>query len=56
MTMLLVEQHAHLAMEFAERTVVLDRGAIVFDGPSDTLAASPEKLSHLLGIGRGLAH
>ncbi len=56
MMMILVEQHAHLAMEFAAKTVVLDRGAIVYEGPSDALAASPEKMSQLLGIGRALAH
>ena len=56
MTMILVEQHAHLAMEFAADTVVLDRGAIVYHGPSAALASSPEKMSTLLGIGRSLAH
>jgi branched-chain amino acid transport system ATP-binding protein len=52
MTMILVEQHAHLAMEFAASTVVLDRGAIVYQGASAALAASPEKMSALLGIGK----
>ena len=52
LTMLLVEQHAHLAMEFAETTIVLDRGAIVYEGPSRDLAASPDKMVELLGIGR----
>ena len=56
MTMLLVEQHAHLAMEFADTTIVLDRGAVVYQGRSQDLAASPEKMSALLGIGRELAH
>jgi len=56
MTMLLVEQHAHLAMEFAETTVVLDRGAIVYQGSSSALAASPDKMAALLGIGRSLGH
>jgi branched-chain amino acid transport system ATP-binding protein len=56
MTMLLVEQHAHLAMQFAARTVVLDRGAIVYDGSSRELEADPAKMSALLGIGRGTGH
>lgn len=56
MTMILVEQHAHLAMEFAADTIVLDRGAIVYQGPSAALTASPEKMSALLGIGRSLQH
>ena len=54
MTMLLVEQHAHLAMEFADTTVVLDRGAIVYQGPSRALASSPQLISELLGIGKSL--
>ncbi len=56
MTMILVEQHAHLAMEFAADTVVLDRGTIVYQGPSAALAASPDKMSALLGIGHALAN
>ncbi len=56
MTMLLVEQHAHLAIDFAETTVVLDRGAVIYNGPSAELAASPEKQAQLLGIGGNLAH
>ena len=56
MTMLLVEQHAHLAMEFAETTVVLDRGSIVYNGPSAELAASPDKQAQLLGIGASVGH
>ncbi len=56
MTMLVVEQHAQLAMDFAETTVVLDRGAIVYHGPSRELAASKEKQAQLLGIGGDLGH
>ncbi len=56
LTMLLVEQHAHLAMEFAETTIVLDRGSVVYRGPSRDLAASPEQMSRLLGISRALPH
>jgi branched-chain amino acid transport system ATP-binding protein len=55
MTMILVEQHAHLAMDFAADTVVLDRGTIVYHGASSALASDPEKMSALLGIGRALA-
>lgn len=56
LTMLLVEQHAHLAMAFAEQTIVLDRGSIVYQGPSQALAASPDQMSRLLGISRALSH
>ena len=51
MTMVLVEQHAHLAMEFADTTVVLERGQIVYNGSSRELAAAPDKMAALLGIG-----
>ncbi len=48
--LMLVEQHARLALDFADETIVLDRGRIVFSGPSSTLAAEPEKMSALLGV------
>jgi branched-chain amino acid transport system ATP-binding protein len=54
MSMVLVEQHAHLALEFSEATVVLDRGAIVYSGPSRELAGAPDLMSELLGIGRSI--
>jgi branched-chain amino acid transport system ATP-binding protein len=47
---MLVEQHARLALDFAEDTIVLDRGRIVFSGPSRELAAAPEKMAALLGV------
>ena len=50
--LLLVEQNARLALEFAERAIVLDRGAIVSSGPSRELLAAPERLSALLGVAR----
>ena len=52
LALLLVEQNARLALEFAERAIVLDRGAIVFSGPSRELLAAPERLSALLGVAR----
>ena len=48
--LLLVEQHARLALDFAEDTIVLDRGRVVFSGPSRELAAEPEKMAALLGV------
>jgi branched-chain amino acid transport system ATP-binding protein len=50
LALLLVEQHAHLALEFAERAIVLDRGAIVFAGLSRDLLGVPERLEALMGI------
>jgi len=52
LALLLVEQNARLALEFTERAIVLDRGAIVFSGASRELFAAPERLSALLGVGR----
>ena len=48
--LMLVEQHARLALDFADDTMVLDRGRIVFAGPSRELAAEPEKMAALLGV------
>jgi len=50
LALLLVEQHAQLALEFAERAIVLDRGAIVFAGLSRDLLGVPERLEALMGI------
>jgi branched-chain amino acid transport system ATP-binding protein len=52
---ILVEQHAHLALEFAETAIVLDRGAIVHRGPSRELANDAGLMSQLLGVNRALA-
>ncbi len=52
---ILVEQHAHLALEFAGTVIVLDRGTIVHRGPSRELANAPQLMSELLGVNRALA-
>jgi branched-chain amino acid transport system ATP-binding protein len=52
--LLLVEQHARLALEMVQQAIVLDRGVIVFSGPSCDLLAAPERLAALLSVaGRG---
>ncbi len=51
LAMLVVEQHAHIALQFAENAVILDRGVIVYSGPSRTLIAQPERLAELIGVG-----
>jgi len=53
LSMLLVEQNTRLALELALRTVVMDRGRIVFDGPSRSLREDPAKLDQLIGVARG---
>ena len=51
LALLLVEQHAHLALELAQIAIILDRGAIVFAGTSQELLDAPERLNVLMGVG-----
>jgi branched-chain amino acid transport system ATP-binding protein len=51
LAMLVVEQHARIALQFAENAMILDRGTIVYSGPSRTLIDSPEQLAALIGVG-----
>jgi branched-chain amino acid transport system ATP-binding protein len=51
LALLLVEQHAKLALELAQMAIVLDRGAIVFTGTSRDLLDAPEHLNDLMGVG-----
>lgn len=48
--MILVEQHAKLALEFAADAIVLDRGKIVFEGRSQDLLSAPDRMAALLGV------
>jgi branched-chain amino acid transport system ATP-binding protein len=50
LAMVLVEQHARLALEFAPRAVVLNRGRVVYHGPSRTLLNEPQRLAELVGL------
>jgi branched-chain amino acid transport system ATP-binding protein len=52
LALLLVEQHARLALEFTENAIILDRGMMVHSGPSQALLAAPDHLASLIGIGR----
>jgi branched-chain amino acid transport system ATP-binding protein len=51
LALLLVEQHAQLALELAQSAIVLDRGVIVFAGASRELREAPERLNTLMGVG-----
>jgi branched-chain amino acid transport system ATP-binding protein len=51
LALLLVEQHAQLALELAQNAIVLDRGVIVFAGASGELREAPERLNALMGVG-----
>jgi len=52
LALLLVEQHARLALEFAENAIILDRGMVVFSGASRPLLEEPERLASLISVGR----
>jgi branched-chain amino acid transport system ATP-binding protein len=53
LTMILVEQNTRLALDISPRTAVMDRGRIVFDGPSEELKRDPDRLHRLIGVGKG---
>ena len=48
-TILLVEQNARLALQFAQRGYVLENGHLVLEGPSDELLENPEVKKAYLG-------
>jgi len=50
LSIILVEQNSRVALEFSPRTVVMDKGRIVYDGRSETLRADPERLAKLIGV------
>ena len=52
LALLLVEQHARLALQYAADAIVLDRGLIVYSGPSKALLDAPERLAALMGVSR----
>jgi len=50
LALLLGEQHARLALELAPEAIILDRGRIVFSGPSRELLDDPQRLTSLMGV------
>ncbi len=48
-TILLVEQNARMALQFAQRGYVLESGNLVLEGPSEELLANPEVKKAYLG-------
>ena len=50
LSIVLVEQNSRVALAFSARTVVMDKGRVVYDGPSAALAADPERLAKLIGV------
>src|SRR3979409_1843715 len=47
---ILVEQNSRVAFEFSDRSVVLDKGRIVYDGTSAMLRDDPERLAKGIGV------
>ena len=50
MSIILVEQNSRVALAFSDRTVVMSKGRIVYDGASAALRDDAEKLAHLVGL------
>jgi branched-chain amino acid transport system ATP-binding protein len=48
LSIVLVEQNSRVALEFAARTVVMDRGRVVFDGESERLRKDSDLLASLI--------
>jgi branched-chain amino acid transport system ATP-binding protein len=48
LSIVLVEQNSRVALEFSERTVVMDRGRLVYDGASERLRREPDFLASLI--------
>jgi len=50
MAVIVVEQHAKLALSLTRRVLVLDRGRIVHRGPSEDLLQDPDTLHRLVAV------
>jgi branched-chain amino acid transport system ATP-binding protein len=51
MAVVIVEQHAKLALSLARNAIALDRGRVVHRGPSETLLREPATLHRLVAVG-----
>jgi branched-chain amino acid transport system ATP-binding protein len=54
LSILLVEQNAHRALEVSQRAYVLDKGVVAYQGDSRSLASDDRVVSHYLGEERTL--
>jgi len=50
LSIILVEQNSRVAFEFSPRSLVLDKGRIVYDGASSVLHSDPERLAKVIGV------
>ena len=51
LTIVLVEQHTRIALDFSPRTIAMDNGRIVYDGDSVRLKSDPALLDSFIGVG-----
>jgi branched-chain amino acid transport system ATP-binding protein len=49
-TVLLVEQNAHRALQIAQRAYVMDSGELVLEGPAQSLLNDPQVQAAYLGL------
>ena len=50
LSVVLVEQNSRVALGFCERTIVLDKGRIIYDGASAALRDDAERLARLVAV------
>ena len=50
LAVIVVEQHARLALQLTRDAIVLDRGQVVHRGPSEELCADPDQLHRLVAL------
>jgi branched-chain amino acid transport system ATP-binding protein len=50
LSIILVEQNSRVAFEFSPRTIIIDKGGIVYDDESAALRDDPERLAQLIGV------
>jgi branched-chain amino acid transport system ATP-binding protein len=50
MAVIIVEQHAKLALALTRQAIVLERGRIVYRAPSEALLRDPVTLHHLVAV------
>jgi branched-chain amino acid transport system ATP-binding protein len=50
MAVIVVEQHAKLALTLTRKAIVLDRGQVVHRAGSEALLADPERLHRLVAV------
>ena len=49
-SVLLVEQNAQAALQFADRAYVMELGEFILDGPAEAVAADPRVAASYLGF------